>query len=270
MRTSRGLFGIGLAVGLVAWAASGIAATVTVEGVFRSQLTWCNEPGCFDPVSGEPVFTETSVEVPFSRVLPVEFLPSGSFQVVEDMLPNEVRFVRGDHSLGGETGAAVDASFAGTMLSWFGQSLGPGSPGPGGFRHVWGNALMRGVHEQADGTLAGPQRVWSFSEFVHYDFDAVSFQMTATDLETPVSLADARRPWTGPELGSFLRVVPGIEVFASLDRGADGIGDHWQLRGFAQITAIEGLLPIPEPATWALWLAGLAVVARGARRLRGR
>jgi hypothetical protein len=268
------------ALGLMACAASTFAASVTVEGVFRSQITFCTNPGCFDPATGEPVFTETGVEVPFVRTVPVEFLANGPFHVTEDPLPDGKRFVSGGHGLGNANQVPVNAAFASTMMSWFGQALDPAAQVPNGFRHSWGSGLERGVQVQPDGSLALPQRTWSFSEHVsflavvnetNFNDNALSFQLRLTDLDTPVSLADASRRWTEGEFGSFLLGDRGAEVFASFDRGIDGIGDHWQLRGFARITAIDGITPIPEPATWALWLGGFGALAAAARRrLRSR
>jgi hypothetical protein len=263
----------------MACAASTFAGSVTVEGVFRSQITFCTNPGCFDPGTGEPVFTETAVEVPFVRTVPVEFVANGSFQVSDNLLPDGSRSVSGGHQLRVPDQVRVNAAFASTMLSWFGQALDPAAQVPNGFLHNWGNGLTRGVDVQPDGSLAHPQRTWGFSEHVSFLAvvnetnlsNALSFQMWLTDLDTPVSLADATRRWTEGEFGSFLLGGRSAEVFASFDRTVAGIGDHWQLRGVARVTGIDGITPIPEPATWALWLGGFGALAAAAkRRLRSR
>jgi hypothetical protein len=182
--------------------APSLDVSMTLQGQFKFLTT-------FSDTHPEPVFKPISD--PFTFDVNFTLNLGSGFETATHTLPAGTEFVGG-------YGAVLQTrnSFqflAGTLIAPFGVQLRPNQTD---VRHfdLGGIGLFRRVIEQPDGTLSLGYTSWgnagSRIEFgstaggaVRSD-NVVGFLMSLIDTETPVTVADALRPWTQAEVRSFL------------------------------------------------------------------
>lgn len=127
-----------------------------------------------------------------------------------------------------------------------------------------GRSRDKGVEPEGVALLAIDGRTYAFIGLER----TLSGATAVFDITDPASASFVRMLVTDGS-GGFARLlrpegltaftIDGIAYLAVANEGADGLNPG---------TALWQLTPVPEPGTWALWLAGLAAVAGLARRRR--
>jgi len=192
---------LAIVVHATAATAPSVDVSMTLQGQYKFLAT-------FSDTNPEAVFKP--VDVPFTFDVDFTLHLGGGFLTATHILPAGTEFV------GGYSAALkIQDSFeflAQTLMEPFGVELRPHQTD---VRHfdVGGVGLFRRVTEQTDGTLSFGYASWGNSgsriEFgspgagaVRRD-NVVGFLISLIDTETPVTVADATRPWTQAEARSF-------------------------------------------------------------------
>jgi hypothetical protein len=247
----------------------------TFSGVFTQGTSSCEGSGCLDPVTGRPVVTVTPVEIPFtSPQMPTWFI-GGSGYTTRETLPNGDTLQTFHQMLYQGSGYHSRLpSFTQSLLDLFGATL-DATPIAFPMNEVRTTTLSNVVPEVpvSSGITLGTAIDLSndFSSGdpnIRHDTVGVSFKADIPFVERD----STSMFWTAEEVDTFLTIAfaSGANFDMTVYYNPYGTSNHYTLTGSARIESLryqdQSGPPIPEPSTWALMLAGCALVLGAVRR----